>query len=768
MARKKQEKENLDIVSTSDDIFSELLKTTKANTMDTAGKCPYFIDTGNLALNYMCSGRFATGGIPGGRITEVFGPPATSKSLLGYCCLASCQRLGGISVLLDCERASNAEFAEKAAHLNASRLITYEPISIEEVEKKIIAATNAIRKHYGKDIPILFVWDSIGVSPTEREWAEVGLPENPTAAQIKAVGSERPGERARAAGDLLRKINPFINENNATLYIINQIRSKIGVMFGCFHYNSRVVLADGRKIKIGKIVNQNMVGLEVLSFNPKTNKIENKKITQVHKNGKLQKDEFFLQFKVQKRSENGFTQFACTPNHIVFVKDKNQIVKELSASQLKIGDKILTKQSYYLSDIQKQIVYGSILGDGNIRKKTENDSCVQFRTGHGIDQSEYCLWKQNLMNPWVSYTYRNDKKIGFDTIPMYELNSLNGYHNGFVPKEVLDNMTPLSLAIWYLDDGYYKESKKWGYGRSIIYSTKFKNRNEIANCLFNKFGLQGEWKEKGYQFDSENTRKLHEIICKYVHPSMDYKINHRFRGLFKNIIQPEIFSRNEVVESEILDIYIKPEDKCKYKYDLTIEDNATYIVDGAIVHNSPETNAGGGKALEFYASCRLRTSIGKNIENKNGMPLGVNLKFKNKKSRNCPPGIGTEGVQLFFEHGINPLGGLLSILIATERIELSSKGNFSVKTSFLSGSEPYTFKASMARNDIPLEVLLDNPKLIDLSSREEVESYMKIHENALNLANGNTIVEKVVNEEGDEEVSVTSAEEVSEFIQELE
>ena len=231
MAKRKQEKEEVND-SKSDDLFSELLKTAKANTLDTAGKCPYFIDTGNLALNYMCSGRFATGGIPGGRITEVFGPPATSKSLLGYCCLASCQRLNGIAVLLDCERAGNAEFAEKAAHLNTSRLITYEPISIEEVEKKIISATNAIRKHYGKDIPILFVWDSIGVSPTEREWSEIGLPENPTAAQLKAVGSERPGERARAAGDLLRKINPFINENNATLYIINQIRSKIGVLYG--------------------------------------------------------------------------------------------------------------------------------------------------------------------------------------------------------------------------------------------------------------------------------------------------------------------------------------------------------------------------------------------------------------------------------------------------------------------------------------------------------------------------------------------------------
>lgn len=764
MAKKKTNENTTE----ADDMFSKLLKATKAPTLDTAGKVSYFIDTGNLALNYMCSGRFATGGIPGGRITEVYGPPATSKSLLGYCCLASCQRMGGITVLLDCERAGNADFAEKAAHLNPSRLITYEPISIEEVEKQIIAATKHIRTFYSKDVPILFVWDSISVSPTEREWSETELPENPTAAQLKAVGKERPGERARASGDLLRKVNPFINENNATIYVINQTRSKIGVLYGCFHYNSRVVLADGRKIKIGKIVNQNMVGLEVLSFNPKTNKIENKKITQVHNNGKLSEDECFLQFKVRKRSENGFSQFACTSNHVLFVKDENGTSKEIEAGNLNIGDKLLSKQSYYLSDMQKQVVFGSILGDGNIRKKKSNDSCVAFRICHGIEQSEYCLWKQSLMNPWVAYTYKKESKIGFDTIPMYELNSFNSYYDGNVPKEVLDNLTPLSLAIWYLDDGSYKESKKWGYGRSIIYSTKFKNRQEISECLFNKFGLVGEWKEKGYQFDSENTKKLHEIICEYVHPSMDYKINHRYRNNFKNIESELIVSRNEVVESEIVDIYRKPETRSKYKYDLTIEDNATYVVDGVIAHNSPETTAGGGNGLPYYASCRLRTSIGKNIESKKGLPLGVNLKFANKKSRNCAPGMKTEGVQLFFESGINPLGGLLSVLVSTGRLD-GGKGNYIVKSEYTLDGNPISFKSSAVRNDIPYDILLSCPKLIDLETKEDVEKYFLPHMPAIQLATGGSIVEKEVNDDGDSIDEIDEVEDgaLPEFLEEL-
>lgn len=212
--------------------FTDLAKTIGGITLDTAGDVPYFIDTGSLALNYICSGKFMGGGIPGGRITEVYGPPATSKSLLGYCCLASCQRTNGVGALLDCERAASAGFAASAGHLDPTRLIVYEPVSIQQVESKLVAATKGIRQHFGAEKPILFVWDSITVTPTEREWKEIDLPENPTAAQIKAVGVERPGERARAAGDLFRKINPFLNENNATLFIINQTRKAIGVLYG--------------------------------------------------------------------------------------------------------------------------------------------------------------------------------------------------------------------------------------------------------------------------------------------------------------------------------------------------------------------------------------------------------------------------------------------------------------------------------------------------------------------------------------------------------
>ena len=76
MAKKKavfsEEEEN--------DFFADLASETGGDVLDCIDSVRYFVDTGSLALNYICSGRFITGGIPGGKLTEVYGPNSSSKS----------------------------------------------------------------------------------------------------------------------------------------------------------------------------------------------------------------------------------------------------------------------------------------------------------------------------------------------------------------------------------------------------------------------------------------------------------------------------------------------------------------------------------------------------------------------------------------------------------------------------------------------------------------------------------------------------------------
>jgi len=225
-------------------LLDEILSSTGGELLRNAGQVPYYVDTGNLAINYACSGKFIKGGFPGGRIIEAFGPEASGKSLLGYCFLGAIQKQNGIAVLLDCERSSGSDFAERCGHVDPDKLLVFDPVTLQQVEKKITTVVKAIRAKFPKK-PIGIVWDSIGVNPTDREWSEIDLPENATKAQIDEVGKERPGERAKFANKILRSLNPFLNDNDATLYVINQVRKKIGVIYG----NDETTSGGGEALK---------------------------------------------------------------------------------------------------------------------------------------------------------------------------------------------------------------------------------------------------------------------------------------------------------------------------------------------------------------------------------------------------------------------------------------------------------------------------------------------------------------------------------------
>lgn len=212
-----------------DDFFAECAEQTGGDVLDSIDSVKYFVDTGSLSLNYICSGRFITGGIPGGKLTEIYGPNSSSKSLVGANILFGCQRAGGISVLMDCENSANKEFINQASHCDVSRIIRYTPQSLEQVFAKMYKVIDFIRSKK-PDVPIVIVYDSIGVSPSERELKEVALPENYTQADFKRIvgGHEQPGERAKICSREFRKLNTVMEENNATVVILNQTRDKIG------------------------------------------------------------------------------------------------------------------------------------------------------------------------------------------------------------------------------------------------------------------------------------------------------------------------------------------------------------------------------------------------------------------------------------------------------------------------------------------------------------------------------------------------------------
>lgn len=220
------------------DLFAKIALETGGDVLSDLDSIKYFIDAGNLAINYVCSGRFIKGGVPGNRITEIYGPSSSGKSLIASNTLFGTQKLGGWPVLLDCENASNGEFMAKASHLDLTKVLRQTPMTLEQAFRKIHNMTRYIRgleKTEGLDRkPIVFVYDSIAVSPCERELNETKLPDNYKPSDWKKIvgRKEQPGERAKICSSEFRKLQPLLEKEDISVIILNQTREKIGVMYG--------------------------------------------------------------------------------------------------------------------------------------------------------------------------------------------------------------------------------------------------------------------------------------------------------------------------------------------------------------------------------------------------------------------------------------------------------------------------------------------------------------------------------------------------------
>jgi len=217
------------------DIFESLKEEVGGEILGNLDAAKYFVDTGNLSINYSCSGKFINGGIPSGRLTEIYGPSASSKSLIGANILYGCQKLGGVPVLLDTENAVNPDFMSRVSHVDVNKIVRFTPETLEDCFMKIHKTIEHIRKHEEyKDKPIVIVYDSISVSPSAREFREINLPEKYTKTQFKEIvgANEQPGERAKICSKEFRKLNTILEESDASLIVMNQTREKIGMSYG--------------------------------------------------------------------------------------------------------------------------------------------------------------------------------------------------------------------------------------------------------------------------------------------------------------------------------------------------------------------------------------------------------------------------------------------------------------------------------------------------------------------------------------------------------
>ena len=165
------------------------------------------ISSGSLTLDY----ALGVGGYPKGRVIEIYGPESSGKTTLTLHAIAECQKAGGIAAFIDAEHAFDRFYAQNLK-VNIDELIISQP---DNGEQALEIADNLIRSGA---IDIIVI-DSVAALTPKSEIEG-------------AMGDSKMGLHARLMSQALRKLTSNISKTNCTVIFINQLREKIGVMFG--------------------------------------------------------------------------------------------------------------------------------------------------------------------------------------------------------------------------------------------------------------------------------------------------------------------------------------------------------------------------------------------------------------------------------------------------------------------------------------------------------------------------------------------------------
>ncbi|HEX9989729.1 MAG TPA: recombinase RecA [Chloroflexia bacterium] len=208
------------------------------------------IPTGSISLDLALGG----GGVPRGRVVEIYGPESSGKTTLSYHIMAEAQKIGGVSAYIDAEHAFDPEYAARCG-LNLDSLLISQP---DNGEQALEIAETLVRSGA---IDVIVIDSVAALVPRAEIEGE--------------MGDSHVGLMARLMSQALRKLVGAVSKSNCCLIFINQIRMKIGVMFGNpetttggqalkFYASVRMEIRRVESLKQGQDVTGNRVRVKVV------------------------------------------------------------------------------------------------------------------------------------------------------------------------------------------------------------------------------------------------------------------------------------------------------------------------------------------------------------------------------------------------------------------------------------------------------------------------------------------------------------------------
>lgn len=602
-------------------------------------------ETGVLQLDY----ALGVGGVPVGRIVEIYGPESSGKTSLALNIIATAQKKRHtepfMAAFIDAEHSLDPQHAKNLG-VDIDKLMVSQP---DNGEQALEIAEALVRSGAVNIIVIDSVAALVPKSELEGDMGQASI-----------------GVQARLMSQALRKLTGAIYRSNCTVIFINQLRMKIGVMFGCFPYHSFIYFADGRMLPIGKVVTEKIQG-DVWSYNPQTKKLEAQPITDWHQNGEVSKPSDFYHLRLTRIKDGyGNSVITATKNHKFYTSNRGWV----ELKDLKPGDTLLEVRTEFLNGEYEKFAYGCLIDNPFVQF---SESSYSFYHSAQRNQADPMPWYLRKLIMSSSVNGYSSSSFCFD---LYKL-SATCQNRG--PVSFFENFSPVGLAAWFSRNASWDKEKGTlvltVYNQSYIEGIcqAFKDRGyDCSIATAQKEGLDAG--SRYIEFTKDSAMKVCELIAPYLPESEKHVLPAELAASTEDF---ELQKDASVVYSEVYVAEVNPVSDSvgeidKRKFDISIANNKNYAVGNnliqVIAHNSPETTTG-GNALKFYSSIRLDVRKSESIT-KGEEVIGHRIKVKVVKNKVAPPFKKCE-FDFYFDSGFDEEGQIADLGVELQIIKKS-------------------------------------------------------------------------------------------------